>query len=45
MAPIAVGDSLYRGIPSNGILLYGDVTGYSPSNSLGIQGTLQGQAP
>ncbi|WP_333583177.1 PQQ-binding-like beta-propeller repeat protein [Lactobacillus acetotolerans] len=37
-APIAVGDSLYDGIPSNGIMLYGDATGYSSSNPLGIQG-------
>ena len=35
---IAVGESLYDGIPSKGIMLYGDVTGYSSSNPLGIQG-------
>ena len=36
--PITVGESLYNGIPSNGIALYGSVTGYSSSNPLGIQG-------
>ena len=36
---VAVGESLlYDGIPSNGIMLYGDATGYSSSNPLGIQG-------
>ncbi|MDH5107750.1 hypothetical protein [Lentilactobacillus kefiri] len=35
---VAVGESLYDGIPSNGIMLYGDVAGYSSSNPLGIQG-------
>ena len=39
-ASIAVGESLYNGIPSNGIMLYGDNTGYSSSNPLGIQGNL-----
>ena len=37
-ASIAVGQSLYDGIPSNGIMLYGGVTGRSSSNPLGIQG-------
>ena len=37
-ASITVGESLYDGIPSNGIMLYGDATGYSSSNPLGIQG-------
>lgn len=45
--PSSVGQSLYDGIPSNGIMLYGDdatgdsfynPTGYSSSNPLGIQG-------
>ena len=35
---VVVGESLYDGIPSNGIMLYGDATGYSSSNPLGIQG-------
>ena len=35
---IAAGRSLYDGIPSNGIMLYGDITGYSSPNPLGIQG-------
>ena len=35
---VTVGESLYDGIPSNGIMLYGDATGYSSSNPLGIQG-------
>ena len=34
----AVGQSLYDGIPSKGIMLYGTATGYSSSNPLGIQG-------
>ena len=36
-ASISVGDSLYDGIPSKGIMLYGRFTGHS-SNPLGIQG-------
>ena len=35
---VAVGQSLYDGIPSNGIMLYGDIPGWSSSNPLGIQG-------
>ena len=35
---VTVGESLYDGIPSNGIMLYGDATGYSSTNPLGIQG-------
>ena len=35
---LLVGTPLYSGIPSNGIMLYGDATGYSSSNPLGIQG-------
>lgn len=35
---LSIGESLYNGIPSNGIMLYGDFTGFSSSNPLGIQG-------
>lgn len=37
-ASIAVGESIYNGIPSKGIMLYGDLTGNSSSNPLGIRG-------
>ncbi|MDM7492237.1 hypothetical protein [Lentilactobacillus kefiri] len=37
-AGITIGESLYNGIPSKGIMLYGDATGFSSSNPLGIQG-------
>lgn len=35
---IAVGESLYNGIPSKGIMLYGNIPGGPSSNPLGIQG-------
>ena len=35
---ITAGESLYDGIPSNGIMLYGTDTGGPSSNPLGIQG-------
>lgn len=37
-APIAVGESLYNGIPSKGIMLYGSLNRSSSSNPLGIKG-------